>query len=515
MKNLGKIVAWILALCLGLSCFSAALAEDGKYEIDTIRVGVASLPASMDPQVNVGNATIRVHYNIYETLLYADQDDNYALKPMLAESWERIDDYTVEFKLRQDVKWHNGDPFTAKDVKFSFERLLDGAVDGTTLAASLMSTIDHVEIIDDYTCRIVTESIDPLLETRVASSWGAWILPADYYTEVGADNFTLNPVGTGPFKVTSYSPEKIVLERVEDYWGDKPYVKNLEYRLYSETSTRITALITGEADIITQLPMDQIAYVNSTPGVNAVSLPIENMHLVQFFIDGDDASQNIINDKKLRQALAYAVDRQLLSDAFWGSQAVVPKGHQYPQFGDLYFDDFPVEEYNLDKAKELLAESSYNGELITYELRNGYYTFGNEVAEAIVDMWKSIGVNAQVVFKDKKDDQTMVRNWSNTMRFPDPAGGLYLLWGSLGETEWATMPQEFKDAGARLNGSNDPQVRAEAARTLMDIFREEVPGFLLYYPVENWGVRDGLNWHPYASQTLNFRADAFWGTEAK
>ena len=511
MKKTVRLLALLLTFCLCLACVSVAMAEEAKYEVDTIRVGVASLPGNMDPQVNVGNATIRVHYNIYETLLFADQDDNYALKPMLAESWERIDDYTVEFKLRQGVKWHNGDEFTAKDVQFSFDRLKDDSVQGLSLSSSLMSTIDHVEIIDDYTCRIVTSSIDPLLETRVASSWGAWILPSDYYTEVGADEFTLHPVGTGPFKVVEYSPEHILMERFDDYWGEAPYVKNLEYVLYAETSTRITALLTGEVDIITQLPMDQIAVVDAADGVSVASLPIENIHLVEFFINSDDPADRVTNDKKLRQALSYAVDRHLLSDAFWGGLAVVPKGHQYAQFGDMYFDDFPEEPYDIEKAKALLEESAYNGETITYELRSGYYTFGNEVAEAIVDMWKAIGVNAEVVYKDSDDENTMVRNWSNTMRFPDPAGGLFLLWGN--RSNWGTMPQEFLDAGAILNGTNDPEARKEAARTLMEIYREEVPGFLLYYPVENWGVRDGLNWHPYASQTLNFRAEAFWATE--
>lgn len=125
---------------------------------------------------------------------------------------------------------------------------------------------------------------------------------------------------------------------------------------------------------------------------------------------------------------------------------------------------------------------------------------------------ETIGVNCKVVYKDKEDKDTMIRNWSNSMRFPDPAGGLWLLWGTMPDWKWKTMPQEFKDAGAILTGSTNSAVRKVAARKLMDVYRDEVPGILLYYPVENWGVRDGLNWHPYASQTLNFRADAFWAT---
>ena len=312
----------------------------------------------------------------------------------------------------------------------------------------------------------------------------------------------------------SFSPERVVMKRSENYWGEQPYVNTLEYVNYPEASSRITALMTGEVDIITQLPLDQMSVVENAAGVSAVSLPITNMHVVEFYFDGVDPS-NPLNDKKLRQALSLAVDRQLLSDAFWGSQAVVPHGHQYPEFGDLYFADYPEEEYNIEKAKQLLAESSYNGQEITYELRNGYYTFGNEVAEAVTDMWRSLGVNCRVIFKDSEDDETLVRNWSNSMRFSDPAGGLWLLWGNLEESRWGNKPQAFLDAGKVLTSSLDPEARKTAARELMDIFREEVPAILLYYPVECWGVRDGLNWHPYASQTLNFRADAFWGTEAE
>lgn len=495
------LAALVLTLILTTTSFAQ---QEGEF--GTLRIGVAALPGNMDPTLGVGNTSIRIHYNTFETLLTSDPADG-SLSGMLAESWERIDDYTIEFRLRQDVSFHNGAKLTSNDVQFSFDRLKQD-IQGITLAQSLMATIDHVEIIDDYTCRVVTAAPDPLLEQRLASSWGSWILPADYISEVGDEEFSLNPVGTGPFRIASFSPEKIVLARFDDYWGEAPVIESIEYILYAENATRITALVTGEADIITQLPMDQIPVIDATNGLRVESMNITNMHLIQFFIDGNEA--NVVNNKLLRQALSYAVDRQLLSDAFWGGRAIVPNGHQYTEFGDLCFADYPAEPYDLDKAKELLAESGYAGELITYELRSGYYTYGNEVAEAVVDMWKSIGVNAQVVYKDSSDDDTMVRNWSNTMRFPDPAGGLWLLWGSSEPTkEWADMPQAFIDAGNVLTSSMDQGERAEAARTLMDIFRDEVPGILLYYPVENWGVRDDFNWHPYSNQTMDFRAESF------
>lgn len=479
--------------------------EKAENELEVLKIGVADLPKHMDPMRDVGNTGIRIHYNIFETLILADQKNGYEQKPMLAEEWNRIDDYTVEFKLRHGVKFHNGDEMTAKDIKYSFDRLKKD-IQGIELASSLMSTIKDVEVIDDYTVRLITDSVDPILEDRVASSWGSWILPADYLEEVGDEGFASKPVGTGPYKVVSYSPEKVVLERFDDYWGEKPAAKQIEYIVYPETSARITALVTGEVDIITQLPPDQIETVKSQTGLKVISKNIANMHALRF-----NTTFGPLKDKRVRQALSLAIDRQLLADTLWGGQAIVPNGHQYPEFGDMYFADYPKEEYDLEKAKQLIAESDYNGELINYELRNGYYTFGNEAAEAIVDMWKEIGVNAQVKFVEKQTN-TEISNWSNSMRFPDPVGGLWLLWGegsSPSVENWTDMPQEFIDTGRRLASITDVEERKILARKLMDLWKEEAPGALLYYPFESWGVREGLEWEPYSSQTMDFRADNF------
>jgi len=482
--------------------------EVGK-ELEVLKIGVADLPKQMDPMREVGNVGIRIHYNIFETLLLADQKEDYVQKPMLAEEWKRLDDYTIEFKLKKGIKFHNGIELTAKDVQYSFYRLRKELL-GIELAASLMDGIKDVEIVDDYTITLTTKTIDPIMEDRIASNWGAWILPADYLEEVGDEEFAARPIGTGPYKVVSYSPQKIVLERFEDYWGEKPAAKQIEYILYPETAARITALITGEVDIITQLPPDQVAVVESQEGLNVISQNISNMHVLVFNTQAEP-----LNDKKLRQALSLAINRQLLADTLWGGKAIVPKGHQYPEFGDMYFDDYPTAEYNLEKAKQLVAESSYQGQIIEYELRSGYYTFGNEAAESIVDMWKQIGVNAKVVFTEKVEyHQAAI--WSNTMRFPDPVGGLWLLWGP-GSTasikHWIDMDEDFIAKGQELASINDPERRKVLAREMMEIWDEVVPGTVLYYPFESWAVRDGIEWVPYSSQTMDFRADNFKITE--
>jgi ABC-type dipeptide transport system, periplasmic component len=491
--------------CAGMPDSNNAQSPGGAKELEVLKIGVAALPQNMDPILNVGNTGIRIHFNVFETLLLADQKQNFALKPMLASSWKRIDDYTVEFTLKKGIKFHNGDELKAKDVQFSFNRLKE-KLPGVELAASLLSVIKEVQVVDDYTVRIITKEVDPILEQRIASSWGSWIVPADYIAKVGNEAFAAKPVGTGPFKVVSYSPEKIVLERFDDYWGEKPHVKRIEYILYPETSARMTALVTGEVDIITQLPPDQIPVIEKEKNLAVKSLNISNMHVLIY-----NTQSGPLKDKNFRHALNLAIDRQLLCDTLWHGKAIVPRGHQYPEYGELYFKDYPVAEYNLEKAKQLVAESAYKGEVIEYELQPGYYTFGTEAAETIVNMWKKIGVNAKVVFKDKNDYKD-VANWSNTMRFPDPSGGLWLLWGpgtTASKKTWVDMDPEFIKTGQELSSIIDPARRRELARKLMEIWDDAAPGTVLYFPFESWGIRKGLEWEPYSSQTMDFRAENF------
>lgn len=500
-----------LTLLFGLllaACNSAATtneASSDKKELDVLRIGVSELPKHMDPSRDVGNASIRIQYNIFETLLLADQKDKFSLKPMLATEWKRVDDKTLEVTLRKGVKFHNGDEMTAKDVVFSFNRLRE-KLPGIELAASLLSVVKEVQQVEPYKVRIITSVVDPILEQRIASSWGSWIVPADYVTKVGNDAFAAQPIGTGPYKVVSYSPEKVVLERFEDYWGEKPAAKRIEYAVYPETSARMTALITGEVDLITQLPLDQVPVVEKNANLAVKGLNISNTHVLVY-----NTTNGPTADLKVRQALNLAIDRQMLADTLWQGKAVVPKGHQYLEYGDYYLNDYPLPEYNVEKAKKLLAESSYRGELIEYELKSNYYTFGNEAAEAIVDMWKKIGINAKVKFTDKVERKS-VSNWSNTMRFPDPSGGLWLLWGpdtDAGKVYWKDMSQDFIKTGQELSSITDAAKRKTLARNLMQMWDDAAPGTVLYYPYESWGIRKGLEWTPYSSQAMDFRANNF------
>jgi peptide/nickel transport system substrate-binding protein len=287
-------------------------------------------------------------------------------------------------------------------------------------------------------------------------------------------------------------------------------MKKVEYINYPEVSSRITALASGDLDIISNVPFDQVKTLDNIKGIHSKSGVIQSLHLITYRTEG------VLKDRLLRHALSLAIDRELLNKAFWNGTSIIPRSHQLEGYGDLYFADYPIPEFNQAKAKELLAQSSYKGELITYELSDGYYTFGNEAAEAIVDMWKQIGVNAQVVFTVEYNDKTMVHNWANGPRFLDPAGGLWLLWSdtnpgyaSAKAVSWTDIPADYVTTGKELQKTIDTTRRKELARKLLELWDYYCPGTVLYQPVESYGVRDGIDWQPHFATYMSLRPDSF------
>ncbi len=476
-------------------------------ELEVLKVGLAALPTQLDPDRSIGIASIKLFYNIFDTLLFTDKDGN--ICGQLAESWEWQDDTTLNVRIREGVTFQNGEACNADDVKFTFDRILSGYGDGTI--AVLYETLDSVEKVDDLTVQFKLNRPDAAFEQRLGSIWGASIVPQDYVTEIGDEAFQTAPVGTGPYKLTQYSPEKYVLERYDGFWGEAPAARRIEFIAYPEASARMTALVTGEVDIINDVPVDAQETIENTEGLNVVGTPIKNIHIYVFNTRDQDS---IMSNQQFRQALTMAIDRQTLVDSLWGDYAQVPKGHQFESYGDLYIEDYPGVQYDPEKARQLVEESGYDGEeVITIEMADGYYTNGNQAGEAIVGMLAKIGVKAEVVFTDTFSFSADIRAWSSASRFDNPLGALWLLFGPgsgpANEEKGSWTPtEEFVSAGNTLIDSTDPEEQKQAARTLLEVFDTYCPGTYLYQAEDLYGIRDGLEWDmTYCeNQIMPFRA---------
>lgn len=477
-------------------------------------IAVADNPPTLEPAKELSNVGTRITYSVFDTLIRRDflsgeGGSGSKLVPSLATSWKRIDDKTLEVSLRQGVKFQNGADFNADDVVFTFSpERLTGKESPLPQGRAYFGVLDHVEKVDDHTVRFVTKAPDPLLEQRLAS-WASWIVDKDDWLAKAKDKgYAQFPVGTGPYMLDEYRADQYIrLKAFDGYWGGAPTASTVTFKKVQEPAARIAGLVSGEFDIVTNVAPDQIAQIDSYGDVETRSVVLANSHVLVY-----NTHNPVLEDKRVRQAMNLAIDRKLLVDALWDGKAVVPNGHQYPEYGDMYQADRPNFAYDPEKAKKLLAEAGYKGETIVYSTEPNYYLNALPAAQAILEMWKAVGINATLNVVEDVDtipnDQLMVRNWSNSTRYPDPVGGLWNTWGPFNSAQktWQSWsPTTFNEVGGKLETTLDHDTRYKLAVQLMDIWEDEAPGTILYQPLETYGARKSLKWQPYTFYYMDLR----------
>ncbi|WP_375590406.1 ABC transporter substrate-binding protein [Hoeflea alexandrii] len=542
LKGAMMIGAYLLATTM-LTMPGQALAED-RPEI-TVAVQQIVNAGALDVLREQSNVGARVFYSIFETLIdYDRQNADLPQKPGLATEWNRIDDKTVELKLRPGVKFHNGDVMTADDVVFTFSKerfgLLDeqdsARKDGKTLFTASASAavggkvppaevaavakrawpnLDRVEKVDDTTVRFVSTVADPTLEGRI-SRYGAEILSKRAYEEAESWlAFAQKPVGTGPYKVVEFKPDNIlVLEAHDDYWGGTPPVKTLRFAVVPEVASRVNGLLSGEYDFITDLPPDQINTVESNAAFEVVGGPITNHRLMVF-----DKNNGPMQNAKIRQAMTHAIDRETIVETLWDGRTSVPAGLQWSYYGDMFLSDWTVPEYNMELAKKLVQESGYNGEEITFRVLNNYYTNQVSTAQINAESFRQIGLNVKIEMKenwqqifDKESGPRMVRDWSNSAPFPDPVSSIVNQHCQNGQQqqvgEWTN--EEFNALCIKLETSTDLEERRASFRRMLEIAEREDPAYtVMHQSAIFFGKRKDIEWNWSGLQSMDFRAANF------
>ncbi|WP_439529990.1 ABC transporter substrate-binding protein [Pannonibacter sp.] len=500
----GAIVASLISL--------PALADDRP----NLTVAVNTLPASLESIEEQGNVAVRITYTLFDSLIRRDflsdgSGTSATLVPGLAESWVRVDDRTMDFKLREGVKFHNGDEMTSDDVAFS---LVPGRGLGQNPlfgeAKTYMNSISHVIPLDRYSVRIVSKKPDILMEQRIAG-YSFWIVNAREYLTRGAADYARKPVGTGPYKVEEWvDGEFLRLVAHDDYFGGKPTAASITYRVVPEVSARIAGLVSGEFDIAVNIPPDQVPVIRGYDDLKVERIVLDNSHVLRFFPYGPLA------DKRVRQALSLGINRALLREALWENANYTPNGHQLRSY-DMWIEEFPDFAYDPEQAKALLAEAGYAGEEIVYRLPLNYYLLSLEAAQAMQQMWAAIGLNVSLQpvenFTQAEEKGVHILPWSNTHRFPDPLGSFVPQWGkSSGSQKNAKFPERSWAAPTRFNElqdilltSMDWAERKTAYREALEIWNDEAPGTILYNPLESYAMKKSVNWKPYGLYYMDFR----------
>ena len=356
----------------------------------TLRVAVATFPNSLDASIAAERNAQNVSWQVFDSLVWANE--NNIIEPALAERWEVSQDgRTYTFHLRRGVTFHNGEPFNADAVVYSWQRGIRPVMQWSDRWARAES----VEKVDEFTVRIVTKEPDPLLLGIMAQHWN--IVPPGYTAQVGDDRFGEAPVGTGPFKFVEWVREdRIVMERNPNYWRQGlPKVDRLVFRPIPESSTRMAAIQTGEIDIVNRLTYEQAGALEGASGVQVITYPIDRV----FYIAFNNLTSGVgkpTEDVRVRLAMNYAVDRQAIIDSLFGGRARPATTLMTPS--NLGYDN-SIQPYPYDpaRARRLLAEAGFpNGFEIDFAAPSGAYTNFEQVAEAVQGYLGEVGIRANL-----------------------------------------------------------------------------------------------------------------------
>ena len=372
-----KRLLMLAAVSLTLPALSPAWAQDAKPVVIASSEDVISLDPHM---LDSNNPTGSAIWSIFDSLVRRDLDGS--PKPRLATSWERVDDLTWRFHLREGVKFTNGEPFNAEAVKVNFARM-NTAPFNSVQQLHEQTGLKEVRIVDDYTVDLVTEK-----PTVNMLYWleEAFIAAPKYITETSPDEVAKAPVGSGPYKFVEWRRgDALVLTANEGYWGDAPAVKDIVFRNVPEVSSRLNELRAGTVDVVVGITPDTAEQANSDVSDVVKLEGLRKMHM-GYSIKGE---QPALADPRVRQALNYAVDvPTIISSVLNGSTSQLTSIVNPPN-NNPDLKPFP---YDPEKAKSLLAEAGYaDGFPVTLQWSTRF-DGGKEVSEVVGAYLEQVGI---------------------------------------------------------------------------------------------------------------------------
>lgn len=474
MRKINVALVVVFTITISVTAASAQKSQN------TLRVGVYQPMSIVDSVFDPGPQTDLISRMVFDSLLTYDSDNRKYL-PGLAESWKRIDPKTIELALRKGVKFHDGSEFDADDVVYTFNFVTDPNVK-FRFKDTAYGYIDKAVKVDKYTVRLVTKEPYAAIESRLAYS--PPIFPSDYHSKLAnKSQFGHNPIGTGPYKASEISATKIVIVKNPEYKhgnAGKPAAKigRIVISHIPDTQTQVANMMTGAQDLMYQVPKDTAEFFSNNPDLAVTTIP--SVQFIYFMPDAADRSGiGVFKDKRVREALMHAIDRNGIAKAFLPKQiADLPlQKAMCHEWHPGCVSSLNPPEHNLEKARKLLAEAGYpNGFNLTLT------TWGPSIqtAEAIAGQLRKIGVNATVDinsvvgFVKKRAQgkvQAFVSLWDNgsAQVDVDSTAGFFFLPGSRNYNHNKEL-SKLVLAGKRELDANK---RAEIYRKLFDTVTSE------------------------------------------
>jgi peptide/nickel transport system substrate-binding protein len=499
-----------LLLLLVLAPLPAAAAPEGRV---VIAQGVD--PTTLDMMHQQEQPASNVGAQIFESLVERGQD--LKIVPALAAQMPKLVAPTAwEIKLRRGVKFHNGEDFNADSVKFSLERLANPA--NKLRGSSSYALLDRVEIVDPFTVKVHTKKPWPVFVAHLALRQAAMYPPKEY---AGKDPAAIsrNPIGTGPYKFVRWAKdEEIVMEAFPGYWAGPAKIKTVVFKPIPDDAVRVAALQNGEIDVAVNIPPHLAGIIEKHPKIYLSTAPsIRTIQLMIYTHQMDPSTHKAIGpyagptaDKRVRQALAYALDADAIVKGVMDGKAVrVATMLTSLHFG--YDASLKPITQDLARSKKLLAEAGFpNGVEIVLNGPQGRYVRDREVGEAVAGQLNKAGIKTTLKTYE-------FVSYLNNMVYVHKAGPVWLIgWGHPTMDAEAIYVPLFKSPGIFVNWNNeDFNGMVEQAQTQMDekkryaeyqrinkLWIEDVPAIPLYQQIDLYGANKRLVWKARSDELI-------------
>lgn len=490
------------ALALGL--LLAAPASASK-KTDTLGMAYDQAPESVDPYFNNVRIGVIIAANVWDTLLYRDPVTQ-EYKGQLAKSWKQINDKTLEFELRQGVKFHNGEEFDADSVVYTLNYVADPANKAVT--QQNVRWIDKVEKVGKYTVRVISKEPFPAAKDYLATTLA--IHPAKYYKEAGPKGMNAKPVGSGPYKVIDYQPGKsITLEKFADYFKEspraQPKIGKVRIRFIPDRQTQMAEVMSGGEDFIMHVPKDQAEKLQTLPNLQVLSG--NTMRIVFMQMNTLDGAPNAeFRDIRVRKAIAHAIDREAIVKNIVGGGAEILNTICTPSQVGCTQEGAAVYKYDPVLARKLLAEAGYpNGfstEILAYRERNQ--------TEAIINYLQAVGIKAKLNFLQYAAMRDLVRankaglvhqTWgSNLVNDVSASTPVYFAFG----TDDVTKDAKVRDLLDKGDHTIDPKARNEIYKKALVTISENVDAVPLWSLPVYYVASKEVAFKPYSDELVRF-----------
>lgn len=500
-RAFSALLAAVLLLTLLVGCTGKPAASTSSK--DKIVLGCETEPASTGPTGSSGEQTVRIRRLISEGMFEVNEAGEYI--PKLATSWEWKDDVTLVFHLREGVKFSDGVEFTADDVVFSLQNQID-----TGTSSLLGQYMESFEKTDDHTVVIRFNEVNALCFDKFSTKWLPVVHKETYEADPNEMNYMI--VGTGPYVLKKWTTgESMILERNDNYWGEKARIKEVEFRFITENSQRTIAMETGTIDINCRIDAADIDYFQDESKYTVSYNP--GVFLRELFFNLSRSTP--VADVRVRQAIAYAFDVEALCQTYLSGTCTALTSNISPTYAAIYEEGKEVlYGYNLEKAKELMAEAGYpDGGFTLTLLCNGTAQEDSEQAEILQAALEPLGITVELLIRDQMTWYTTCiakEEWDMCWFSLGDESPIFAWMHFVGDFDHFGMPDytnyrndAFTDAMLELSRTNDIARQKELFQIVDQCMTEDLPMYSLYDPVIISVYSTGLKGIEYRSGNFN------------